>query len=49
MHAQALAGATPLPVAADLESGFSDDPKDVALTIEQADASGLVGCSIDGP
>ncbi|MEE8166285.1 MAG: TIGR03619 family F420-dependent LLM class oxidoreductase [Myxococcota bacterium] len=38
-----------MPVAADLESGFSDDPKDVALTIEQADASGLVGCSIDRP
>jgi 2-methylisocitrate lyase-like PEP mutase family enzyme len=46
-HGHLLAGATPLPVSADLENGFGDDPKDVALTIEQASATALAGCSIE--
>jgi 2-methylisocitrate lyase-like PEP mutase family enzyme len=46
-HGHMLAGATPLPVSADLENGFGADPKEVALSIEQADATGLAGCSIE--
>ena len=46
-HGHMLAGATLLPVSADLENGFGDNPKDVALTIEQASATALAGCSIE--
>lgn len=46
-HAGAIVGATPLPVNADLENGFGDAPKDVALTIEAALGVGLAGCSIE--
>jgi 2-methylisocitrate lyase-like PEP mutase family enzyme len=46
-HGDLLAGATSLPVNADLENGFGDDPKDVALTIEQALETKLAGCSIE--
>jgi 2-methylisocitrate lyase-like PEP mutase family enzyme len=46
-HGHGLAGATPLPVSADLENGFGDEPKEVAATIEQADATALAGCSIE--
>jgi 2-methylisocitrate lyase-like PEP mutase family enzyme len=46
-RAQEIAAATDLPVSADLEKGFSDDPKSVAQTIYLAAAAGLVGCSIE--
>jgi 2-methylisocitrate lyase-like PEP mutase family enzyme len=46
-HARAIVGATALPVSADLENGFGDDPQAVAETIVQADATGLAGCSIE--
>jgi 2-methylisocitrate lyase-like PEP mutase family enzyme len=46
-HANVIAGATPLPVNADLENGFGDDPTDVRETIEQALAVGIAGCSIE--
>ena len=46
-HAAALAGATSLPVSADLENGFGDDPETVAETIHLAAAAGLAGCSIE--
>lgn len=46
-HARAIVGATDLPVAADLENGFGDDPDDVALTIRLAAEAGLVGGSIE--
>jgi 2-methylisocitrate lyase-like PEP mutase family enzyme len=46
-HAQAIAAATDLPVSADLESGFAEDPAGVAETIRLAAAAGLVGASIE--
>jgi 2-methylisocitrate lyase-like PEP mutase family enzyme len=46
-HASLVAGATALPVSADLENGFADDPAGVADTIDRAIAAGLSGCSIE--
>lgn len=46
-NARAIVDATPLPVAADLENGFSDDPQGCADTLLQAAACGLVGGSIE--
>ncbi len=46
-HARMIAMATPLPVSADLEDGFGDEPADVARTIEAALAAGIAGCSIE--
>lgn len=46
-HAAAIAAATDLPVSADLENGFGDDPETIAETIRMAAAAGLVGGSIE--
>jgi 2-methylisocitrate lyase-like PEP mutase family enzyme len=46
-HATAIAAATPLPVTADLEKGFADDPAGVADTVTAAITAGLAGCSIE--
>jgi len=46
-HGAALANATELPVSADLENGFGDDPETVAKTVRMAAATGLSGCSIE--
>jgi 2-methylisocitrate lyase-like PEP mutase family enzyme len=46
-HAAAMVAATDLPVSADLENGFADDPDGVAETLRLAVASGLAGCSIE--
>jgi 2-methylisocitrate lyase-like PEP mutase family enzyme len=46
-NARAIVGATSLPVSADLENGFGDDPDTCAETILLAAASGLVGGSIE--
>ncbi len=46
-HTALLAAATDLPVSADLENGFGDDPETVAETVRMAAAAGLVGCSIE--
>ena len=46
-HAQLIASATELPVSADLENCFSDDPAGVADTIHHAIAAGLCGCSVE--
>lgn len=46
-HARAIAAATDLPVAADLENGFGDAPADAALTIRLAAEAGVVGGSIE--
>jgi 2-methylisocitrate lyase-like PEP mutase family enzyme len=46
-HVAAIASATELPVSADLENGFGDDPETVAQTIRLAAAAGLVGGSIE--
>ncbi|MGB6984442.1 MAG: isocitrate lyase/phosphoenolpyruvate mutase family protein [Candidatus Aquilonibacter sp.] len=46
-HAAQIAAATDLPVSADLENGYGDDPAGVAETIRLAAAAGLAGCSIE--
>jgi 2-methylisocitrate lyase-like PEP mutase family enzyme len=46
-NVRAIAAATPLPVAADLESGFGATPEDVAETIRLAAAAGAVGGSVE--
>ena len=46
-HADAIATATELPVSADLENCFVDDPAGVAETLRRAAATGLAGCSIE--
>lgn len=46
-HARVIVGATDLPVAADLENCFGDDPATVAETIRLAAATGLVGGSVE--
>jgi 2-methylisocitrate lyase-like PEP mutase family enzyme len=46
-HAAAIVAATDLPVTADLENGFADDPAGVAETAAGAVAVGLAGFSIE--
>lgn len=46
-HVLAIARATDLPVSADLENGFGDDPQTVAETVRLAAAAGAVGGSIE--
>jgi 2-methylisocitrate lyase-like PEP mutase family enzyme len=46
-NAREIVGATGLPVAADLENGYGDDPEECARTILQAAEAGLVGGSIE--
>lgn len=46
-HAAAMSAATDLPVSADLENCFADDPVGVANTVRMAIAAGLAGCSIE--
>ena len=42
-HAETIVEATPLPVSADLENGYGDDPETVAETIRAAAAAGPRG------
>ena len=46
-HAAAIVAATELPVSADLENGFADDPAGVADTVRLAAEAGLAGCSVE--
>ena len=46
-HCRTIVEATDLPVSADLEKGYGDKPEEVALTIGDAAATGLAGCSIE--
>jgi 2-methylisocitrate lyase-like PEP mutase family enzyme len=46
-NVRAIVDATPLPVSADLENGFGDDPQTCAETIRLAAQAGLVGGSIE--
>jgi 2-methylisocitrate lyase-like PEP mutase family enzyme len=46
-HVAAIAGATNLPVSADLENGFGDSPEEVARTLRAAARAGAVGGSIE--
>jgi 2-methylisocitrate lyase-like PEP mutase family enzyme len=46
-HAASIVDATDLPVSADLEHGFADDPAGVAETVTLARGTGLAGCSVE--
>lgn len=46
-HAHQVAEATGLPVSADLESCFADDPAGVGETVRLARDAGLAGCSVE--
>ncbi|MGD0699110.1 MAG: isocitrate lyase/phosphoenolpyruvate mutase family protein [Trebonia sp.] len=46
-HAAAIVAATDLPVSADLENCFADDPGGVAQTVALAAETGLAGCSVE--
>jgi 2-methylisocitrate lyase-like PEP mutase family enzyme len=46
-HAADLVSATDLPVSADLENGYGDDPAYIADTVRLAVSAGLAGCSIE--
>jgi 2-methylisocitrate lyase-like PEP mutase family enzyme len=46
-HSAAIVAATSLPVSADLENCYGDDPSDVARTVELAAGTGLAGCSVE--
>src|SRR3954451_16054343 len=46
-HSAAVSAATDVPVSADLENGFADDPAGVAATIRLAIGAGLAGCSVE--
>jgi 2-methylisocitrate lyase-like PEP mutase family enzyme len=46
-HAADVVAATGLPVSADLERGFADDPAGVAEVVRDAAGTGLAGCSIE--
>ena len=46
-HGATLADAVGVPVSADLENGFADDPEGVAQTVRLATDAGLAGCSIE--
>ena len=46
-NCRVIAAATSLPVAADLENGYADDPADAATIIRDASAAGIAGGSIE--
>ena len=46
-HAAAVVAAVDVPVSADLENGFAEDPEGVYATVRAAAAAGLAGCSIE--
>src|SRR3954453_6217662 len=46
-HCATLVASTALPVSADLENGFADEPEGVAQTVRLAIDAGLAGCSVE--
>src|SRR3954465_3480431 len=46
-HAPGVVEAVDVPVSADLENGFGDDPQAVAGTVRAAAVTGLAGCSVE--
>ena len=46
-HCRVLCASTSLPVSADLENGYADDPKNAAQTLVRGAEAGLVGGSIE--
>jgi 2-methylisocitrate lyase-like PEP mutase family enzyme len=46
-HVAAIVAAVDLPVSADLENGYGDEPERVSETVRMAADAGLIGCSIE--
>ena len=46
-HLRQIAGAVRVPVNADFEGGFADDPEEVAANVKLAAATGIAGLSIE--
>ena len=46
-HSRTMAAAVSIPVSADLENCFADDPAGVAETVRLATGTGLAGCSVE--
>ena len=46
-HLRAISGAVTLPVNADFEAGFADDPEQLARNVKLAAATGIAGLSIE--
>jgi 2-methylisocitrate lyase-like PEP mutase family enzyme len=46
-HGHDIATSVSVPVSADLENGFADEPADVARTVRDAAGTALAGCSIE--
>jgi 2-methylisocitrate lyase-like PEP mutase family enzyme len=46
-HSRLVANAVDIPVAADTENGFADDPDGVAATVRLVAGTGVAGCSIE--
>jgi 2-methylisocitrate lyase-like PEP mutase family enzyme len=46
-HLRVVVGAVALPVNADFEGGFADDPEEVAVNVKLAAATGIAGLSIE--
>ena len=46
-HCEELAGATSIPITADMENCFGDDPESVGSCIRQVAATGVVGASVE--
>jgi len=46
-HCAALASATSIPINADFENGFADDPETVARNVLKVVETGVAGCSIE--
>jgi 2-methylisocitrate lyase-like PEP mutase family enzyme len=46
-HSASLVAATDVPVSADLENGYADDPAGVSATVDRALGAGLAGCSVE--
>ncbi|PWU56426.1 3-methyl-2-oxobutanoate hydroxymethyltransferase, partial [Micromonospora globispora] len=44
---QRVVAAVPLPVTADIESGYGDRPDEVAATVQEVIAAGAVGVNIE--
>ena len=47
IHCSELAANTAVPVTADFENGFADDPESVAVNVLQVVSTGIAGCSIE--
>jgi 2-methylisocitrate lyase-like PEP mutase family enzyme len=46
-HIREVVAATPLPVNADFQSGYADEPEDVAANVKHCIATGVAGLSIE--